>query len=88
MKKKIPKFENEDQERDFWASHDSTEYIGWENAKRMKFPNLIAVAKNNVRLDGRRPGDSLTSDNAEPSNLRSEAPRSAGRTGQNFRQLL
>jgi len=40
MKKKIPKFENEDQERDFWASHDSTEYLGWEKARRIKFPNL------------------------------------------------
>lgn len=40
MKKKIPKFENEDQERDFWAGHDSTEYVGWDKAKRMKFPNL------------------------------------------------
>ena len=30
MKKKlkvIPNFKNEDQERDFWASHDTTEYF-------------------------------------------------------------
>jgi predicted DNA binding CopG/RHH family protein len=40
MKKKIPKFDNEDQERDFWASHNSTEYVDWEKAKRMKFPYL------------------------------------------------
>ena len=40
MKKKIPKFENEDQERYFWARHDSTEYIAWEEAKRQRFPNL------------------------------------------------
>ncbi|AFM27535.1 BrnA antitoxin family protein [Desulfomonile tiedjei] len=40
MKKQIPKFENEDQERDFWASHDSTVYVKWEKAKRKKFPNL------------------------------------------------
>ena len=40
MKKKIPKFENEDQEREFWASHDSTEDVGWDKAKRVKFPNL------------------------------------------------
>jgi len=38
--KKIPRFENEDQERDFWASHDSTEYIDWEQGRRVKFPNL------------------------------------------------
>jgi predicted DNA binding CopG/RHH family protein len=40
MKKQIPNFENEDQERDFWASHDSTVYVQWEKAKRKKFPNL------------------------------------------------
>jgi len=51
MKKKIPKFENEDQERHFWASHDSTEYIGWEKAKRTKFPNLKPSTRTiSVRL--------------------------------------
>lgn len=40
MKKKMPNFENEDQERDFWASHDSTEYVDWEKARRTRFPNL------------------------------------------------
>jgi predicted DNA binding CopG/RHH family protein len=40
MKKKIPRFRNEDEERDFWASHDSTEYVGWQKAKRLKFPDL------------------------------------------------
>lgn len=25
--KKIPKFKNEDQERDFWAKHDTTDYF-------------------------------------------------------------
>jgi len=51
MKKKIPKFENEDQERDFWASHDSTEYVRWEEAKRMKFPNLKPSTKTiSIRL--------------------------------------
>jgi predicted DNA binding CopG/RHH family protein len=40
MKKKVPKFNNEDEERDFWATHDSTEYVDWKNAKRIKFPNL------------------------------------------------
>lgn len=40
MKKKMPKFKNEDEEREFWASHGSTEYVDWEKAKRMKFPKL------------------------------------------------
>lgn len=40
MKKKVPKFEYEDQEREFWASHYSDEYIDWEKAKPLSFPNL------------------------------------------------
>jgi hypothetical protein len=31
--KPIPKFESEDQEREFWANHDSTEYVDWSRAK-------------------------------------------------------
>jgi predicted DNA binding CopG/RHH family protein len=40
MKKKIPKFESEDQERDFWSNRDSVEYIEWGKAKRLSFSNL------------------------------------------------
>ena len=44
-------FESEDQERAFWASHDSTEYIDWKEAKRMTFPNLKpSVKKISLRL--------------------------------------
>ena len=51
MKKKIPKFENEDQERDFWASHDSTEYISWEDARWLRFPNMKPSTRTiSVRL--------------------------------------
>jgi len=38
--KKIPKFKNEDEEREFWATHDSTEYIDWSKAQKVVFPNL------------------------------------------------
>jgi hypothetical protein len=38
--KPIPKFRNEDEERTFWAAHDSTEFIDWQTAARLKFPNL------------------------------------------------
>jgi predicted DNA binding CopG/RHH family protein len=40
MKKKIPKFKNEDQERRFWARHDSTEYLDWKKARRLVLPKL------------------------------------------------
>jgi predicted DNA binding CopG/RHH family protein len=38
--KKIPKFSSEVEERRFWQSADSTEYIDWKKAKRMVFTNL------------------------------------------------
>lgn len=38
--KKIPHFKNEDEEREFWATHDSTEYVDWSKAEQVIFPNL------------------------------------------------
>lgn len=38
--KKIPDFKNEDEERAFWATHDSTEYVDWSKAEKAVFPNL------------------------------------------------
>ena len=40
MPKPIPEFKSEDEEREFWATHDSTEYVDWSQAKRAIFPNL------------------------------------------------
>ncbi len=40
MSKPIPEFENEDEEREFWATHDSSEYVDWGKAQRAVFPNL------------------------------------------------
>ena len=40
MKMKIPAFKNEDEEREFWATHESTDFIDWSKAKRAVFPNL------------------------------------------------
>jgi predicted DNA binding CopG/RHH family protein len=39
MKKPIPKFESEDAEREFWATHDSTDYVEWRKGKRMTLAN-------------------------------------------------
>ena len=51
MKKKIPKFENEDQERAFWEEHDASEYIDWSKAKQLPFPSLKPSTKTiSVRL--------------------------------------
>jgi len=38
--KEIPKFENEDQEREFWATHDSTEHVNWSRARTVSFSRL------------------------------------------------
>jgi predicted DNA binding CopG/RHH family protein len=45
MKKQLPAFKNEDEERAFWATHDSTEYVDWSKAKRAVFPNLKPSTK-------------------------------------------
>jgi predicted DNA binding CopG/RHH family protein len=45
MKKKIPKFRNEDEERAFWATHDSTAFIDWKKAKRTLLSNLKPSVK-------------------------------------------
>ena len=46
MKKAIPKFKNEQQERKFWQSHDSTEYVDWSIARKVIMPNLSPSVKN------------------------------------------
>jgi len=38
--KPIPRFETEAEEREFWATHDTTDYIDWSRARRAVFPNL------------------------------------------------
>ena len=51
MKNKIPKFRNEEEERKFWNSHDSTEYIDWSKAKEITLSNLKpSVRSISIRL--------------------------------------
>lgn len=38
--KKRPTFKSDEQEADFWASHDSTEYINYAKSQRVVFPRL------------------------------------------------
>jgi len=45
MAKKIPKFHSEDEQRAFWASHDSTEYLDWGKAEHAIFPHLKPSTK-------------------------------------------
>jgi predicted DNA binding CopG/RHH family protein len=38
--KKVPKFKTEDDERDFWARHDATDYLDLSTSEEAVFPNL------------------------------------------------
>jgi hypothetical protein len=44
----IPHFKSEAEERAFWESHDSNDYVDWSKAKRVRFPNL-KLAKTTPR---------------------------------------
>ena len=49
--KRIPKFRNEDEEREFWSKHDSTDYLDWKKARKVTFPNLKPSVKTiSIRL--------------------------------------
>ena len=51
MKKGVPSFKSQDEERDYWASHDSTEHVDWSAARRVLLPNLKPSLKTiSVRL--------------------------------------
>lgn len=43
-KKRIPKFASEDEEREFWAHEDTTDYE-WGEPHRVHFPNLKPTFK-------------------------------------------
>ena len=38
--KPVPVFKTEADEPKFWETHDSTDYINWSKAQRVRFPNL------------------------------------------------
>jgi len=49
--KEIPKFKNEQDEAEFWLTHDSTDYLDWSKAKKTIFPNLkLSTESISLRL--------------------------------------
>lgn len=48
MKKRVSKFKNEDEERDFWSKKDSSEYLNWKDAERKSFANLEPSAEETI----------------------------------------
>ena len=43
--KGIPKFANEQDERTYWESSDSTEHLDWTKAQKVSLPNLKPTTK-------------------------------------------
>jgi len=43
--KTIPDFKTEQEEREFWETHDSSEYLDWSKASLAVFPNLKPTTK-------------------------------------------
>ncbi len=39
-KKEVPRQPSEENEREFWAKAESTDYVDWRQAKRVAFPHL------------------------------------------------
>jgi predicted DNA binding CopG/RHH family protein len=49
--KPIPDFRNEAEERAFWETHDSTDYVDWSKAQRVRLPNLkLSTTSISLRL--------------------------------------
>ena len=54
--KPIPKFASEDEERRFWETHDSFDYVDWDNAVRVRPAQSEIVERNGTgssRTSGR-----------------------------------
>jgi hypothetical protein len=43
--KTTPTFRSEEEEREFWDTHDSTEYIDWSKAEKVTFTNIKSSAE-------------------------------------------
>jgi predicted DNA binding CopG/RHH family protein len=43
--KKIPKFRTEAEEREFWRTHDSNDYLSWEDATEITLSKLKPSTK-------------------------------------------
>jgi predicted DNA binding CopG/RHH family protein len=43
--KKVPKFKTEQEEREFWETHDSSDYVDWTKAESASLSNLKPSTK-------------------------------------------
>ncbi len=45
-RKTVPAFTSEAEERKFWETHDSSDYLDWSKAERARLPNLKPSTKS------------------------------------------
>jgi len=45
QRKNLPSFKSEEEERAFWETHDSTDYLDWTKAQQVILPNLKPSTK-------------------------------------------
>ena len=45
QRKNIPSFKSEEEERAFWETHDSTDYLDWTKTQQVIMPNLKPSTK-------------------------------------------
>ena len=51
MKKKLPEFESETEERLFWQQNDSSDYLDWSDAEEVIFSRLKPTTRTiSIRL--------------------------------------
>ena len=43
--KKVPTFKTEQEEREFWETHDSSDYVDWAKAESVSLSNLKPTTK-------------------------------------------
>jgi len=49
--KRVPKFKSENEESEFWATHDSTEYVDYSKARKVLLPQLKPSTRSiSIRL--------------------------------------
>ncbi|HUO03764.1 MAG TPA: BrnA antitoxin family protein [Candidatus Binataceae bacterium] len=55
MKKSLPKFRSEDEERRFWAAHDSAAFIDWRNKGARVVMSRLKPSSQTISLRMPRP---------------------------------
>jgi len=45
QRKPVPRFQSEGEERKFWETHDSSDFVDWSGAQQIALPNLKPSTK-------------------------------------------